>query len=144
MLPRATLAAERREHRLLRDWWSGGASGTWAVPRGGGAARLLTSRYGIISPDGQFIAYPEGPVAHIARLDGTILASWETNGRVYFAQQGGRVAWFDPAGDVEAASVSLDPPVRVAVGTISTGAATALPRPSAPNGCNGSPMANAS
>ncbi len=104
-----------------------GATGTWAIPRGGGAARLLTSRYGILSPDGQFIAYPEGPIAHIARLDGTVLASWETNGRVYIAPQGGRVAWFDPAGDVAAASISLDPPVRVAVGTIATGAAAALP-----------------
>jgi Tol biopolymer transport system component len=104
-----------------------GAAGTWAIPRGGGAAQLLTARYGILSPDGQMIAYPEGAIAHIARLDGTVLASWETNGRVYFAPQGGRVAWFDPAGDVAAASISLDPPVRVAIGTIATGAAATLP-----------------
>jgi hypothetical protein len=104
-----------------------GATGTWAMPRGGGAARLLTAHYGILSPDGQYIAYPEGKIARIARLDGTVVASWETNGRVVFAPQGGRVAWFDPAGDVQAASVSLDPPVRVAVGTIATGTAAALP-----------------
>jgi hypothetical protein len=104
-----------------------GATGTWAVPRGGGAAQLVTAQYGILSPNGQLVAYPEGKVARVARLDGAVLASWETDGRVYFAPQGDRVAWLASAGDVEAASVSLDPPVRVAVGTVATGAVAVLP-----------------
>jgi Tol biopolymer transport system component len=106
----------------------GGASaGTWFVPRGGGTARLISHHYGTFSADGQTLAYPEGKIAHIARYDGTVLASWETNGRVYLAPQGGRAAWFTAAGDVMAASVSLDPPVRVAVGTIATGGVETLP-----------------
>ncbi len=104
-----------------------GRQGTWAVPRTGGAAQFLTAQYGAFSADGQLVAYPDGALTHVARLDGTILATWETNGRVYLAPQTGRAAWLVGAGDVQAASASLDPPVRVAVGTIAGGAVATLP-----------------
>ncbi len=60
----------------------GAGNGTWFVPRGGGTTRLISPHYGIFSADGLTLAYPEGKIAHIARYDGTVLASWETNGRV--------------------------------------------------------------
>lgn len=99
----------------------------WAIPSGGGAARLVTTSPGTLSPDGQLVAYPDGATTRVARLDGTVVASWETNGRLYFAPRSGRAAWFVKAGDVEIASPSLDPPVRVAVGVIATGAVATLP-----------------
>ena len=104
-----------------------GQRGTWAVPRTGGVAQFLTPQFGAFALDGQLVAYPDGVFTHVARLDGTILATWETAGRVYLAPQTGRAAWLVAAGDVQAASVSLDPPVRVAVGTIAGGAVVTLP-----------------
>ena len=106
---------------------NGGQNGNWAVPRGGGTASLVTPLYGNFSPDGRLIAYPDGDTAHVAHLDGTIVASWQTRGRVYLSPQTGLAAWLVAAGDVQAASVSLDPPVRVAIGTVASGAVATLP-----------------
>lgn len=106
---------------------NGTATGLWSIPRIGGMAQLISGRYGVLSPDGDMIAYPQGTTTNIARLNDTIRVSWNTNGRVYISPKTGLAAWFTPAGDVKAASVSLDPPVRVVVGNIAAITSTTLP-----------------
>jgi len=105
-----------------------GAIGTWAVPRDGGAPRPLSARYGAFSPDRSLVAYPEGGVTRIARLDGTPVGVVENGGgAIYFAPASDRVAWLEPAPGVPQVNPSLDPPARVAVARVDGGDARVLP-----------------
>lgn len=102
--------------------------GAWVVPRDGGAPRPLSPHYGAFSPDGALVAYPDGALTRIARLDGTPVGAVDSGGRrVYFAPIGDRVAWLMPAPDVPQVHPALDPPSRVAVANVHGGELRVLP-----------------
>ncbi|MDP9372898.1 MAG: hypothetical protein M3Q65_10705, partial [Chloroflexota bacterium] len=102
--------------------------GTWAVPRAGGAPRLLSPHYGAFSPDRTLVAYPDGPFTRIARLDGTAVGAVATGGaRVHFGPANGRVAWLTPVPGMPQAHPALDPPARVTVANVHGGDVRTLP-----------------
>ena len=100
----------------------GGASGrqlgTWAVPRGGGAARSFAPIYGTFSPSGRLVATRAGAVTTIARADGTPLGKVTTGAAlVFLAPTDDRIAWIVPDATLPQVSSSLEPPARVRVAT---------------------------
>ena len=96
--------------------------GTWAVPREGGATRLLSTHYGAFSPDRSLVAYPDGRVTQIARLDGTVVGAVENEGvLVHFSPTNDRVAWLTPAAGYPRVHPALEPPARVAVANVHGG-----------------------
>ncbi|HET8628212.1 MAG TPA: hypothetical protein VFL91_12365 [Thermomicrobiales bacterium] len=102
----------------------GAQNGTWWVPRDGGAPQLLNAHYGAFTPDQRLVAYPDGGLTRLARVDGTPLGAVDSQGlRVYFAPTGDRIAWLVLADDVDQGPVELEAPTRVAVaGADGTGA----------------------
>ncbi len=68
-------------------------SGLWAVPAAGGAARFVTERLGIRSPDGQLVAYPEGGRTYIERLGGERWTVPNGGRAISFSPDGTRIAW---------------------------------------------------
>jgi dipeptidyl aminopeptidase/acylaminoacyl peptidase len=102
--------------------------GTWRIPRDGGAPQLLSQFYGTFSPDRSVIAYPDGEVTRLARPDGTVLGTVANGGeRVYLAATNDRAAWLVPAANVPIVSVSLDPPIQVAIARLDRGEAIVSP-----------------
>ncbi|HEX5500992.1 MAG TPA: hypothetical protein VFW96_00135 [Thermomicrobiales bacterium] len=103
-------------------------NGAWWVPRGGGAPRLLSPHYGAFTPDQRLVAYPDGGLTRIARVDGAPLGTVDSQGlRVYFAPTGDRIAWLVLADDVDQGPVELESPTRVAVAGVDGGGARVLP-----------------
>ncbi len=103
-------------------------AGTWRVPRTGGTPALLSGLYGAFSPDMSLVAYPDGAVTRVARLDGVVLATIPNDGRrVYLPATNDRVAWMVPAGGVAIVSPSLDPPFQIAIMDLATGATVVPP-----------------
>lgn len=104
------------------------SAGTWRVPRAGGTPTLLTGLYGAFSPDLSVVAYPDGGVTRVARLDGTPLATIPNDGRrAYLPATNDRVAWIVPATGVAIVSPSLDPPFQIAIAAFATGATVTPP-----------------
>jgi len=105
-----------------------GRRGTWRVPREGGPPQALSALAGGFSRDLSLVAYLENGVAHLARPDGTPVGALGTAGaRPHLAPTNDRVAWFVPAPGVPIVSVSLDPPVLVAVARPEGAEARTLP-----------------
>lgn len=103
-------------------------AGTWRVPRAGGAPALLSGLYGTFSPDMGLVAYPDGAVTRVARLDGAPLAAIPNDGRrAYLPATNDRVAWMIPAGGVTIVSPSLDPPFQIVILDLTTGATVTPP-----------------
>ena len=99
-----------------------GRIGTWAVPREGGPPQLLTTHYGAFSPDRSLVAYPQGALTRVARLDGTIIGEVTTAGaRVFFSPGNDQVAWLVAAPEFPRPNTSLEPPSRVAVARVDGG-----------------------
>lgn len=101
---------------------------TWRVPREGGTPQLLSAQYGTFSPDTSLIAYPDGEVTRLARLDGTVVGTVANGGeRVYLAATNDRAAWLVAAPGVVIVSPSLDPPFQVAIARLDRGESVILP-----------------
>ena len=97
-------------------------AGTWRVPRDGGTPQLLSERYGTFAPNAALVAYPDGAVTRLARLDGTVIATIPNDGkRAYLPATNDRVAWMIPANGVPVVSTSLDPPFQIAIMRPDTG-----------------------
>ncbi len=97
-------------------------AGTWRVPRDGGTPQPLSERYGTFAPDASLVAFPDGEVTRLARLDGTVIATIPNGGkRTYLPATNDRVAWMTPANNVPVVSTSLDPPFQVTVMRPDTG-----------------------
>jgi hypothetical protein len=95
---------------------AGPAAGTWSVPRDGGTPQLLTGLYGTFAPNATLVAYPDGAVTRLARLDGTVIATILNDGkRTYLSATNDRVAWMTPANGVPVVSTSLDPPFQITI-----------------------------
>jgi hypothetical protein len=89
---------------------------------------LLTGLYGTFSPDLSVVAYPDGGVTRVARLDGTPLATIPNDGRrAYVPATNDRVGWMVPATGVAIVSPSLDPPFQIAITEFATGATVTPP-----------------
>jgi hypothetical protein len=103
-------------------------AGTWRVPRAGGTPTLLTGLYGTFSPDMSVVAYPDGGVTRVARIDGTPLATIPNDGRrAYLPATNDRAAWMVPATGVAIVSPSLDPPFQITIAQFATGATVTPP-----------------
>ncbi|HEY8599624.1 MAG TPA: hypothetical protein VIL85_14395 [Thermomicrobiales bacterium] len=101
---------------------AGPNAGTWRVPRDGGTPQLLTERYGTFAPNAALVAYPDGEVTRVARLDGTVIATVPNGGkRAYLPSSNDRVAWMTPANGVPVVSTSLDPPFQITIMRLDTG-----------------------
>ncbi len=103
-------------------------AGLWRVPQGGGTPQFLSPLYGTFSPDLGLVAYPDGGVTRLARLDGVVLATLPNGGRrAYLPATSDRVAWMAPANGVPVVSTSLDPPFQITIMQLDTGAISTPP-----------------
>lgn len=69
-------------------------AGIWAVGMDGGNPALVTERMGIISPDMQILAYPEGDQTYVERLSTGEKWQIPSKGRsISFSPDGAWVAW---------------------------------------------------